>query len=149
MQIRSKLTDLKEFLRILSPSPFDLLETKTAAAEDVSERYHVNRTAVCGQLRNIVQKIVQNNQRARWLRDRSRCSLAWPTDRRPPPELTQDHHCSCTLRQKSTFLLPRLNTMEPKRAKKQKSRTQSVKRLDWRTSASLARGPPSVDSAAD
>ncbi len=37
------------------------------------------------------------------------------------------HHCSCTVRQKSTFLLPRLNTMEPKRAKKQKSRTQSVK----------------------
>ncbi len=30
------------------------------------------------------------------------------------------HHCSCTVRQKSTFLLPRLNTMEPKRAKQTK-----------------------------
>jgi hypothetical protein len=28
------------------------------------------------------------------------------------------HHCSCTVRQKSTFLLPRLNTTEPKKAKK-------------------------------
>ncbi len=41
---------------------------------------------------------------------------------------TPPQHCSCTVRQKSTFLLPRLITMEPKRAKKQKSRTQSVKR---------------------
>ncbi len=32
-----------------------------------------------------------------------------------------------TVCQKSTFLLPRLNTTEPKRAKMQKSRTQSVK----------------------
>ncbi len=39
------------------------------------------------------------------------------------------HHRSCTVRQKSTFLLPRLNTTEPQKEKKQKSRIQSVKAL--------------------